>query len=176
MGFLERYYPALDIKDRSGAPTRIYVEYSRERRQPPPNLDDWKCTLVSSPDPNIVPQRKPELGPTRQQCHFDNFSRRATCKQCKAPRSCKCSHNPYYILSLTPRNAAENAIDMRLDGQSDECPQQTPSQFVVVRGLASSTNETILAAGVKKTLHVKRRRTEAILKCANKVEEHCAYR
>ncbi|KAI0544704.1 hypothetical protein F4679DRAFT_563826 [Xylaria curta] len=108
--FLERYYPALDFNDRSGAPTRIYIEYSRERRQPPPNLDDWKCTL----------------------CHFDNFSRRATCKQCKAPRS------------------SENANDMRLDGQSDECPQQTPSQFVVVRGLAPSANETILAAGVKK--------------------------
>ncbi|KAI0195859.1 hypothetical protein EV127DRAFT_419941 [Xylaria flabelliformis] len=108
--FLERYYPALDFKDRSGAPTRIYLEYSRERRQPPPSSDDWKCTL----------------------CHFDNFSRRATCKQCKAPRS------------------SENANDMRLDGQSDECPQQTPSQFVVVRGLAPSTNEAILAAGVKK--------------------------
>ncbi|KAJ8129126.1 hypothetical protein O1611_g4503 [Lasiodiplodia mahajangana] len=63
---------------------------------------------------------------------FDNFSRRATCKQCKAPRS------------------SENAVEMRLDGQSDECPQQTPSQFVVVRGLAPSANETILAAGVKK--------------------------
>ncbi|KAI1345538.1 hypothetical protein F5Y01DRAFT_53223 [Xylaria sp. FL0043] len=107
--FLERYYPALDIEDRTGAPTRIYIEYSRERRQAP-SLDDWKCTL----------------------CHFDNFSRRATCKQCKAPRT------------------SENTIEMRLDGQSDECPQQTPSQFVVVRGLASSTNETILAAGVKK--------------------------
>ncbi|KAI0118440.1 hypothetical protein GGR51DRAFT_217128 [Nemania sp. FL0031] len=107
--YLERYYPALDIKDHSGVPTRIYIEYSRERRQAP-NLDDWKCTL----------------------CHFDNFSRRATCKQCKAPRS------------------SENAVEMRLDGQSDECPQQTPSQFVLVRGLAPSTNETILAAGVKK--------------------------
>lgn len=39
---------------------------------------------------------------------------------------------------------------MRLDGQSDECPQQTPSQFVVIRGLAPSTNETTLEAGVKK--------------------------
>ncbi|KAI1122835.1 hypothetical protein F5Y10DRAFT_253218 [Nemania abortiva] len=107
--YLEQHYPALDIKDRSGMSTRIYLEYSRERRQAP-NLDDWKCTL----------------------CHFDNFSRRATCKQCKAPRS------------------SENAVEMRLDGQSDECPQQTPSQFVVVRGLAPSTNETILAAGVKK--------------------------
>ncbi|KAJ8107682.1 hypothetical protein ONZ43_g6656 [Nemania bipapillata] len=107
--YLERHYPALDIKDRSGVPTRIYIEYSRERRQAP-NLDDWKCTM----------------------CHFDNFSRRATCKQCKAPRS------------------AENAVEMRLDGHSDECPQQTPSQFLVIRGLAPSANETILAAGVKK--------------------------
>ncbi|KAI0522301.1 hypothetical protein F5B22DRAFT_470376 [Xylaria bambusicola] len=107
--FLDRYYPAIDIEDRNGAPTRIYIEYSRERR-PAPNLDDWKCTL----------------------CHFDNFSRRATCKQCKAPRS------------------SENAVEMRLDGQSDECPQQTPSQFVVIRGLAPSTNETTLATGIKK--------------------------
>ncbi|KAI2632762.1 hypothetical protein GGS21DRAFT_521176 [Xylaria nigripes] len=107
--FLERYYPTLEIKDRGGVSTRIYIEYSRERR-PAANQDDWKCTL----------------------CHFDNFSRRATCKQCKAPRS------------------SENAVDMRLDGQSDECPQQTPSQFVVIRGLAPSATESILAAGVKK--------------------------
>ncbi|TGJ84811.1 hypothetical protein E0Z10_g3989 [Xylaria hypoxylon] len=107
--FLKRYYPALDVNNRSGAPARIYIEYSRERRQAP-NLDDWKCIL----------------------CHFDNFSRRATCKQCKAPRS------------------SETAVEMRLDGQSDECPQQTPSQFVVIRGLAPSANETILAAGTKK--------------------------
>ncbi|GAP82368.2 putative RNA-binding protein [Rosellinia necatrix] len=108
--FLERNYPSLEIKGRGGAPARLYIEYSRERRQAPPSLDDWKCTL----------------------CHFDNFSRRATCKQCKAPRS------------------LENMVEMRLDGQSDECPQQTPSQFVVVRDLAPSTNETTLAAGVKK--------------------------
>ncbi|KAI1186918.1 hypothetical protein F5B17DRAFT_453887 [Nemania serpens] len=107
--YLEQHYPTLDIRDRSGEPIRIYIEYSRERRTGP-NMDDWKCTL----------------------CHFDNFSRRATCKQCKAPRS------------------SENVVEMRLDGQSDECPQQTPSQFLVIRGLAPSTNETILAAGVKK--------------------------
>ncbi|KAI0147538.1 hypothetical protein GGR57DRAFT_255087 [Xylariaceae sp. FL1272] len=107
--FLERYYPSFTIKDRAGSSARIYMEYSRERRQPV-SMDDWKCTL----------------------CHFDNFSRRTTCKQCKAPRS------------------SENTAEMKLDGQSDECPQQTPSQFMVVRGLASSTNENVLAAGIKK--------------------------
>ncbi|KAF2970885.1 hypothetical protein GQX73_g2637 [Xylaria multiplex] len=99
--FLERYYPALDMNDRNGTPTRIYIEYSRERRQAP-NLDDWKCTL------------------------------------------------PRHVPCLTPHDLAENAVEMRLDGQSDECPQQTPSQFVVIRGLAPSANETILAAGIKK--------------------------
>ncbi|KAI0388571.1 hypothetical protein F5Y17DRAFT_474454 [Xylariaceae sp. FL0594] len=107
--FLERNYPALEVHDRNGLPVRIYIEYSHERRQPA-SRDDWKCML----------------------CHFDNFSRRATCKQCKAPRS------------------SELPPDIRLDGQSDECPQQTPSQFVVVRGLAPSSSETVLAAGMKK--------------------------
>ncbi|KAI5917264.1 hypothetical protein F4810DRAFT_62741 [Camillea tinctor] len=109
MDFLERHYPALDINSANGSPIRIYLEYSRERRQVA-NPDDWKCTM----------------------CHFENFSRRATCKQCKAPRS------------------TERAVDMKLDGKSDECPQQTPSQFLVIRGLPSSVTETVLAAEVKK--------------------------
>ncbi|KAI1818553.1 hypothetical protein GGS20DRAFT_527555 [Poronia punctata] len=107
--FLERNFPVLEVPNSSGGPIRIPIEYGHDRRQPA-SQEDWKCTL----------------------CHFDNFSRRATCKQCKAPRS------------------SELAADMRLDGQSDECPQQTPSQFIVIRGLASSSNEAVLAAGMKK--------------------------
>ncbi|KAI1374889.1 hypothetical protein F4677DRAFT_145928 [Hypoxylon crocopeplum] len=107
--FLERYYPVLDIAGSHGSSIRVPIEYSRERRHIA-NPDDWKCTM----------------------CHFENFSRRATCKQCKAPRS------------------SENIGDMRLDGKSDECPQQTPSQFLVIRDLASSVTETILAAEMKK--------------------------
>ncbi|KAI2617051.1 hypothetical protein GGR54DRAFT_607924 [Hypoxylon sp. NC1633] len=107
--FLERHYPLLDIASSRGSSVRIPIEYSRERRQMA-NPDDWKCTM----------------------CHFDNFSRRATCKQCKAPRS------------------SENTADMKLDGKSDECPQQAPSQFLVIRDLASSVTETILAAELKK--------------------------
>ncbi|CAJ2503877.1 Uu.00g112710.m01.CDS01 [Anthostomella pinea] len=107
--FLDNHYPALDVNGANGHPARIYLEYSRERR-PVANPDDWMCTM----------------------CHFENFSRRATCKQCKAPRS------------------SESTADMKLDGKSDECPQQTPSQFVVIRGLPSSVTETTLAAGVKK--------------------------
>ncbi|KAK5633908.1 hypothetical protein RRF57_009622 [Xylaria bambusicola] len=102
--FLDRYYPAIDIEDRNGAPSRVYIEYSRERR-PAPNLDDWKCTLPCLPS-------------------LSQF--------------------------ISNSGAAENAVEMRLDGQSDECPQQTPSQFVVIRGLAPSTNETTLATGIKK--------------------------
>ncbi|KAH7037422.1 uncharacterized protein B0I36DRAFT_65884 [Microdochium trichocladiopsis] len=106
--FLENNYPAFEVNNADGSSTRLYIEYSRERKQAPPT-DDWVCTM----------------------CHFENFSRRATCKECKAPRS------------------TEVAIDMRLDGQSDECPQQAPSPFVVVRGLASSVNEISLANGIK---------------------------
>jgi RNA-binding protein 5/10 len=39
---------------------------------------------------------------------------------------------------------------MQLDGKSDECPQQTSSQFLVIRNLPSSISETTLATGVKK--------------------------
>ncbi|KAI1100997.1 hypothetical protein F4804DRAFT_317366 [Jackrogersella minutella] len=112
--FLERHYPALDIVSSHGSSIRIPIEYSRERRHIA-NPDDWKCTM----------------------CHFENFSRRATCKQCRAPRS------------------LENITDMKLDGKSDECPQQTPSQFLVIRDLASSVTETMLASEIQK-LYVSR--------------------
>lgn len=39
---------------------------------------------------------------------------------------------------------------MQLDGKSDECPQQAPSQFLVIRDLPSSISENILATGIKK--------------------------
>lgn len=39
---------------------------------------------------------------------------------------------------------------MKLDGKSDECPQQTPSQFIVIRDLASSVTEIVLASEMKK--------------------------
>lgn len=39
---------------------------------------------------------------------------------------------------------------MKLDGQSDECPQQTPSQFIVIRDLASSVTEPVLAGEIRK--------------------------
>ncbi len=38
---------------------------------------------------------------------------------------------------------------MRLDGRSDECPQQAPSQFLVIRDLPSSANENTLSNGIK---------------------------
>lgn len=107
--FLESHYPALNVPGSYGPSIRIPIEYSRERRHVA-NPDDWKCTM----------------------CHFENFSRRATCKQCKAPRS------------------SDNVADMKLDGKSDECPQQTPSQFVVIRDLPSSVTESTLAAEVKR--------------------------
>ncbi|KAH9888650.1 hypothetical protein F4778DRAFT_797008 [Xylariomycetidae sp. FL2044] len=108
--FLEKYYPSIDVQGTHGSSARIYIEYSRDRRGQVASHDDWQCTM----------------------CHFENFSRRTTCKQCKAPRS------------------SEGVMDMKLDGRSDECPQQAPSPFVVIRDLASSVIETVLATGMKK--------------------------
>ncbi|KAI5867750.1 hypothetical protein GGS23DRAFT_549757 [Durotheca rogersii] len=107
--FLESHYPALNVPGGHGSSTRMPIDYSRERRYAA-NPEDWQCTM----------------------CHFENFSRRATCKQCKAPRS------------------SENVTDIKLDGKSDECPQQTPSQFLVIRDLSSSVTEQDLATEIKK--------------------------
>ncbi|KAF2993940.1 hypothetical protein E8E14_000071 [Neopestalotiopsis sp. 37M] len=109
VAFLERHYPAVELTCPDGSRIRAPIAYSRERRQAP-KVDDWQCTM----------------------CHFENFSRRATCKQCKAPRP------------------SEDAAEMQLDGNSDECPQQTASQFLVVRNLPPSISETVFANGIKK--------------------------
>ncbi|KAK9424115.1 putative RNA-binding protein [Seiridium unicorne] len=109
MAFLERNYPALEFTAADGSHVHVPIAYSRERR-PAPKSDDWQCTM----------------------CHFENFSRRATCKQCQAPRP------------------SEDAADMQLDGKSDECPQQTASQFLVIRNLPPSISETVFANGIKK--------------------------
>ncbi|KAH8662217.1 hypothetical protein BX600DRAFT_314263 [Xylariales sp. PMI_506] len=109
IAFVDHNYPTFEFTASDGTHARVPIAYSRERRSAAKS-DDWQCTM----------------------CHFENFSRRETCKQCKAPR------------------ASENVADMHLDGQSDECPQQTPSQFLVIRDLPSSISETILATGMKK--------------------------
>lgn len=38
----------------------------------------------------------------------------------------------------------------KLTGETDECPQQLPSQYIVIRGLEPSVTEEIFAEGVKK--------------------------
>ncbi|KAK6198436.1 hypothetical protein LQW54_010264 [Pestalotiopsis sp. IQ-011] len=109
VAFLEQHYPTVELTTADGTRVHAPIAYSRERR-PAPKIDDWQCTM----------------------CHFENFSRRATCKQCKAPRP------------------SEDAAEMQLDGNSDECPQQTASQFLVVRNLPPSISETVFANGIKK--------------------------
>lgn len=64
-----------------------------------------------------------------------------------APESIGGTFQYHELISIAP--LAETGSERKLDGQSDECPQQAPSPFIVVRGLTSSVNEISLANGIK---------------------------
>ncbi|KAG4221208.1 hypothetical protein PC116_g30315, partial [Phytophthora cactorum] len=59
---------------------------------------------------------------------------------------------------------------MKLDGKSDECPQQTPSQFIVIRELASSVVETTLANDIKKLYVTKEEESRQSSSAPNKLK------
>ncbi|KAL1836600.1 hypothetical protein VTJ49DRAFT_4889 [Mycothermus thermophilus] len=67
------------------------------------------------------------------ECGIINYPHRAVCFKCKAER---------------PED--EYSSGPVLTGETDECPQQMPSQYVVVRDLEGSVTEEVLAKGVMK--------------------------
>ncbi|KAL2147023.1 hypothetical protein VTI28DRAFT_905 [Corynascus sepedonium] len=67
-------------------------------------------------------------------CGVVNYPHRAVCFKCKAER-------------IEEDYGASGPF---LTGETDECPQQTPSQYVVVRDLEGSVTEDVLAKGVMK--------------------------
>ncbi|CAN8100284.1 unnamed protein product [Discula destructiva] len=69
------------------------------------------------------------------ECSFVNFGSRNRCHRCRGAKS-----DGYEAVSYGPR----------LTGETDECPQQFPSQYLVIRGLDPSINEELFAEGVKK--------------------------
>lgn len=53
-------------------------------------------------------------------------------------------------LTLLPDGYDAASYGPRLTGETDECPQQIPSQYLVIRGLDPAINEELFAEGVKK--------------------------
>ncbi|KAK4232238.1 putative RNA-binding protein [Podospora fimiseda] len=68
-------------------------------------------------------------------CDAINFARRTICYKCKEERT-----QVEYRAPSAPV----------LTGETDECPQQRPSQYVVIRGLDRPVSEEVLAKGIMK--------------------------
>ncbi|EGZ77474.1 hypothetical protein NEUTE2DRAFT_79036 [Neurospora tetrasperma FGSC 2509] len=74
-------------------------------------------------------------------CGAVNFSHRAACFKCKTERPDDASYGYGY---------GGPSAGPLLTGETDEDPQQMPSQYLVIRGLEASVTEEVLARGVMK--------------------------
>ncbi|KAJ5768111.1 G-patch domain protein [Penicillium manginii] len=122
--FLERSHPCIYLygptageNDRS---TKVRIAYSRERedRTRSKGEGDWTCRM----------------------CAVVNFSTRAKCFRCNAPR-------PELGPVGPPGVPAPKVVN---NGDNDAAPENQPSQFILIRGLEGSVNEDLLAKGVAK--------------------------
>ncbi|KAL2122234.1 hypothetical protein VTJ04DRAFT_2689 [Mycothermus thermophilus] len=119
--FLDRYYPDISFP----------LEHSR-------GVDSEPITVsVRAPDRDDMEtprnSRREDDGWECVECGVVNYPHRAVCFKCKAERpEDEYSSGPF------------------LTGETDECPQQLPSQYVVVRDLEGSVTEEVLAKGVMK--------------------------
>ncbi|KAK4137048.1 hypothetical protein BT67DRAFT_398852 [Trichocladium antarcticum] len=121
--FFDYYHPEVSFR----------LEHSR-------GVDSEPITLgVTSP------KNRDEVDPSREarrdddgwdcfECGAVNYPHRAVCYKCKIERP----------------DDGYDASGPFLTGETDQCPQQTPSQYVVVRDLGGSVTEEVLARGVMK--------------------------
>ncbi|KAK3939464.1 hypothetical protein QBC46DRAFT_387999 [Diplogelasinospora grovesii] len=84
---------------------------------------DWQCT----------------------ECGASNYPDRNFCYKCKVERH---DYGPHRGDAV--QLGASGGF--RLTGETDECPQQLPSHYLVIRNLGGSTTEEVLAKGVGKLL------------------------
>ncbi|KAH6854974.1 hypothetical protein B0I37DRAFT_441892 [Chaetomium sp. MPI-CAGE-AT-0009] len=121
--FLDRYYPDISFR----------LEHSR-------GLDSEPITVAV-----MAPEDRDEIEPSRDsrrdddgwdciKCGVINYPHRAVCFKCKTER---------------PEDDFGDSGPF-LTGETDECLQQTPSQYVVIRDLEGSVTEEVLAKGVMK--------------------------
>ncbi|KAJ9155200.1 RNA-binding protein 5 [Pleurostoma richardsiae] len=71
------------------------------------------------------------------ECASINSGERRRCLKCRTER-----YDSY--------GAGNLRLSLRPNGETDECPQQYPSQYLVIRGLDPSTTEEALAEGLSK--------------------------
>ncbi|KAK3694787.1 hypothetical protein B0T22DRAFT_81734 [Podospora appendiculata] len=130
--FMDNYYPEISFplehtRGIGSEPVTFGIDYGRSRdeadssRDPRRDDDGWDCL----------------------NCGVVNYPHRAVCYKCKSERLAggDDSHGRGYGFS---------SFGPLLTGETDECPQQLPSQYLVVRDLEGSVTEDLLAKGVMK--------------------------
>ncbi|KAG7291793.1 hypothetical protein NEMBOFW57_001813 [Staphylotrichum longicolle] len=141
--FYDRYYPDVSFP----------LEHSR-------GLDSEPITVgVSFPGhrdemDSSRDSRREDDGWDCSNCGVINYPHRAVCFKCKAERP----EDDY---------AASGPF---LTGETDECPQQTPSQYIVVRDLEGSVTEEVLARGVMKLFVEQQERAKETPTTSNKLK------
>ncbi|KAK3363380.1 hypothetical protein B0T25DRAFT_39020 [Lasiosphaeria hispida] len=143
--FMETYHPevSFSLEHSRGVDSELItcgISFNRARdeletaREPLREDEEWDCT----------------------RCGAMNYPHRAVCFQCKTERlgAFQPVNLPYSSLTLADndgygRDYGASAGPL-LTGETDECPQQLPSQYLVVRNLEGSVTEQVLANGIMK--------------------------
>lgn len=131
IGFHRRFHPTVSfpLENSRGVdsdPITATVEYSIPREEFDPSRQDQEDSRWVCPE-----------------CGGINFPHRALCYRCKTER-------PNDTLMEGGLDFDADLDGPVLTGETDQCPRQTPSQFVVIRDLEPSVTEGILANGVMK--------------------------
>lgn len=151
--FVDRYYPEVSFPlehsrgvDSEPLTFRIGFDQGEEQKEKRED-EDWDCVRVSG-------LMRDEGTVLTGQCGAINYPHRAVCYKCKADRPGEWYHAGWWGLLMRVAEDGGYGQDYStgpvLTGETDEDPQQMPSQYIVVRNLEPSVTEQILATGVMK--------------------------
>lgn len=125
--FLERHYPTINLyTDPKAEGVQVRIAFSREKidRPLPGKTDgDWKCNC----------------------CYNMNYHHRLLCFRCNAPRT-----RPTGIPGAPQQTNLSSYSGFSMTGDSDVALDNTPSQFLLLRGLEPGVTEELVARGVSK--------------------------
>ncbi|KAK4168647.1 putative RNA-binding protein [Cladorrhinum sp. PSN259] len=111
------------------------LQQSRGLDSEPVSVRVESLNMQYQPSYSRESRREDEDGWECANCNGFNYPHRAVCFKCKEERP----DDNYF----TPSGPV-------LTGETDECPQQLPSQYVVIRGLDRPVSEEVLAKGIMK--------------------------